>query len=125
MDISADTIRRVFVQNSLHAYVKRKKPFLQKKHRQTRLSFAKEYEHWTVKDWSKIIWSDESKFVLLDGKQYCWRRSGESLQDDHVTPTVKYGGGSIMGWECMTFHGLGHLCRIDIRGLDSELYCQI
>ena len=126
MDVSANTVRRILTRSGLKAHIKRKKPLLQKKHRQARLSFAKKYQHWTEQDWSKIIWSDESKFMIFgsDGKQYCWRRPSESLQDKNVTPTVKYGGGSIMVWGCMTFHGIGYLCRID-NGLDSELYCQI
>jgi DDE superfamily endonuclease len=59
-----------------------------------------------------------------DGRKYCWRKAGQALMDVHVTPTVKYGGGSIMVWGCMTSQGIGNLCRIDGR-LNAELYCKI
>ncbi|CAJ0847337.1 3523_t:CDS:2 [Entrophospora sp. SA101] len=35
------------------------------------LEFAKEHEHWTIEDWSKTIWSDESKIDgMMDAKLY-------------------------------------------------------
>jgi len=46
------------------------------------------------------------------------------LSAAHVQPTIKYGGGSIMVWGCLTSQGVGNLCRI-YGGLDAELYCRI
>jgi len=72
------------------------------------------------------VWSDESKFNVFgsDGKEYCWRNPGEPLRDEHIKPTVKFGGGSIMVWGCMTYQGIGYLCKID-NGLDAKLYRRI
>ena len=116
----------MFKRHGLVARVKRKKPLLKKSHRQRRLEFALKYQDWTMEDWAKIIWSDESKFNLFgsDGREYCWKKPGEPLQDAHVKPTVKYGGGSVMVWGCMTWHGVGYLTKINA-GLDGELYRQI
>ncbi len=38
------------------------KPLLKQKHRQKHLSWAKEKNYWTVAHWSKVLFSDESKF---------------------------------------------------------------
>ncbi|GBB84788.1 hypothetical protein RclHR1_11360002 [Rhizophagus clarus] len=46
------------------------------------------------------------------------------LQDAHVKPTVKFGGGSIFVWGCFTSSGVGYLVRME-GGLDAELYCKI
>lgn len=96
--VSENTVRRVLYRNGLSSRVKRKKPYLKKKHHQTRLKFAKRYKDWGVEEWSKIIWSDESKFMIFgsDGRKYCWKKSEEPLTDRHVVPTVKFGGGCIM-----------------------------
>ncbi|CAB4445033.1 unnamed protein product [Rhizophagus irregularis] len=48
----------------------------------------------------------------------------DPLQDAHVKPTVKFGGGSIFVWGCFTSSGVGYLIRIE-GGLDAELYCKI
>jgi hypothetical protein len=37
---------------------------------------------------------------------------------------VKFGGGSVMIWGCMTFHGPGMLCRIEGR-MDQHQYKEI
>jgi transposase len=126
IEVSSSTVRRALKRNGLAARVKRKKPLLSKKHREKRLNFAKRYKNWTVSDWNKVVWSDESKFQIFgsDGRQYCWKRPKDPLQDAHVKPTVKFGGGSIFVWGCFTSSGVGYLVRIE-GGLDAELYCKI
>ncbi|GBB90234.1 hypothetical protein RclHR1_17100003 [Rhizophagus clarus] len=126
IEVSTSTVRRALNRNGLAAQVKRKKLLLSKKHRKKCLNFAKRYKDWTVSDWNKVVWSDESKFQIfgLDGHQYCWKRPKDPLQDVHVKPTVKFGGGSIFVWGCFTSSGVGYLVRIE-GGLDAELYCKI
>jgi hypothetical protein len=45
--------------------VKRKKPLLTKKHRRERLDFVIKHKDWTLKDWKKVVWSDETKSTSL------------------------------------------------------------
>jgi len=126
IEVSTETIRRTLRRNGLVARTKIKKPYLKKTHRNRRFTFAKRHLHWTISDWSKVIWSDESKFNIFssDGKEYCWKKVGEPLRDSHVKPTVKFGGGNIMVWGCFTSLGVGNLCKIDGK-MDSELYRRI
>jgi transposase len=124
--VSADTIRRTLRRNGLVSRIKKKKPYLRKMHRIRRLAFARKYQNWTLDDWKRVVWSDESKFMLFgsDGRLYCWKKPDEPLRSPHVKPTVKFGVGSIMVWGCFTSHGTGNLCRIE-GGLDGELYRRI
>ncbi|CAJ0838371.1 8859_t:CDS:2 [Entrophospora sp. SA101] len=126
ISISSPTIRHILHANGLVSRIKRKKPYLSSKHQKRQLEFAKEHEHWTIKDWSKIIWSDESKFKVFgsDGKQYYWKHPEEPLNHFHIKPTVKFGGGSVMIWGCFTSRGVGGFCRIDGM-MDAKLYQQI
>jgi transposase len=126
IDICVESVRRAFKRNGLHSRFQKKKPLLRMMHRKRRLAFARQYRDWTVEDWKRVIWSDESKFNVYqsDGRKYCWRRQGEPLRSHHIQPTVKYGGGSIMVWGCIISQGAGYLCRID-GGLDAELYRDI
>ena len=50
-----------------------------------------------------------------------WKEKGEGLSDRLVEGTVKYGGGNLMMWGYMSWHGVGFACRIDGK-MDGELY---
>ena len=110
----------------LVAAKKVKKPLLSRRHVAARLAFARKYASWTIDDWFRVIFSDETKINRIgsDGPEYCWKFPGTALLPQHVQTTVKHGGGSLMMWGCMTARGIGFSCRID-GGLDKELYCQI
>jgi hypothetical protein len=53
-----------------------------------------------------------------------WKKAGAPLTAQHVAPTVKFGGGSVMVWGCMTVHGVGLMCRIEGK-MDASLYQEI
>lgn len=124
--VCAETIRRVLKENGLHAAPKVKKPLLSQRHRQARLDFARRHQHWTLADWHKVIWSDETKINRFgsDGRVWCWKHTGEILSNRTTQATVKHGGGSLMVWGCMTAHGIGYMTKIE-GNLDAELYCNI
>lgn len=46
------------------SYFAANKPALTEQHRKTRLRWDKERINWTTEDWSKVVWSDESKFTV-------------------------------------------------------------
>ncbi|KAG1422355.1 hypothetical protein G6F59_006235 [Rhizopus arrhizus] len=87
---------------------KRKVPLLSAKHRKARLEWALAHRYWTIDDWRKVIFSDESKINVWgsDGVEFYWSLPGSPLQPHHVIPTVKHGSGSVMVWACMTSHGI-------------------
>src|SRR5690349_14381422 len=91
-----------------------------------RLNFAQRYQNWTVEDWERVVWSDETKINRLgsDGIKWAWKKPGERLTKRLVKETVKFGGGSLMLWGCMTASGVGYACKVDGRIL-AELYTRI
>jgi transposase len=124
--ISAQTMRRHLKKAGMKAVVKKKKPLLTPKHRRERLDFALAHRDWTVEDWKRVVWSDETKINRLgsDGRKWAWKRAGEGLSDRLVQGTVKFGGGSVMVWGCMMWEGPGIACKIDGR-MDGDLYVTI
>jgi hypothetical protein len=92
--VSAKTVRRSLRRSELKARVRRKKPLLRPQHREKRLAFATKYKDWTLEDWHRVIWSDETKINLFgsDGRYYCWRKDGGPALEHHFKPTVKHGG---------------------------------
>ena len=79
--IFSETMRRVLRKNSFKAVVKKKKPLLSARHRQRRLAFALKHRNWTVKDWKRVIWSDETKINRFqsDRRQWVWKQKREGL----------------------------------------------
>jgi hypothetical protein len=108
------------------AIVKAKKPLLRRRHIRQRYEFAQKYQHWTEEDWSCVIFSDETKVNRLgsDGRVWVWKKAGAPLTKQHVNLTVKFGGGSLMIWGCMTAQGVGYMCKIEGM-MNGELYRDI
>jgi transposase len=119
-------VRRALHTAGLYAVAKKKKPALKPQHRKARLEFAERHLHWTVDDWKRVVWSDETKVNRLgsDGRQWAWKKKGEGLSQRLITETVKHGGGHVMLWGCMLWEGPGYACRIE-GNMDKELYCAI
>ena len=83
------------------------------------VSSALKYMDWTVEDWTRVIWPDETKInrIGLDGRMYVWKKAGEPLQNKEVQGTVKFEGGSL----CMGWNGVGILEEVEGR-MDAEQY---
>uniref|UniRef100_A0A9J7YGX2 Transposase Tc1-like domain-containing protein n=1 Tax=Cyprinus carpio carpio TaxID=630221 RepID=A0A9J7YGX2_CYPCA len=86
---------------------------LNQKQQQKRLTWATEKQHWTVAQWSKVLFSDESKFCMSFGNQGArvWRKTGEKEMPKCLKSSVKYPQ-SVMVWGAMSAAGVGPLCFI-------------
>jgi transposase len=108
-----------FVRNILHEYnimVRRtiRKPKLTPEHKRIRLKFARAHRNWTVNDWKKVIFSDESIISAypLNTRHETWIKSTNLLDPRLLIPTVQGGGSRIMVWSCISkygFHDMVHL----------------
>ena len=67
-----------------------KKPLISIKNREARINFAKEHFNWTPQHWSKVLWSDKSKFMIFgsDGIRYICRSPGERFNPKYQFLTV-------------------------------------
>lgn len=65
INVSANTIRRRLAEQNLFSRRPVAVPLLTlRHHRVARLNFAVEYRDWTYADWSNVLFTDESRFVL-------------------------------------------------------------
>lgn len=125
-DISSRTIRRRLVENNLRSFKPARKPLLSKKNVQARLEFAQAHISWSVDQWKRVVFSDESKFELFNsgGFRFVRRPKGERLNKKYICPTVKHGGGSIMVWGCFSGYSMGPIHRV-IGIMDRFMYADI
>ncbi len=87
------------------------KPLLNQRQHQKHLTWAVEKKNWTVAQWSKVLFSDESKFCISFGNQgpRVWRKSGEAQNPCCLKFSVKFPQ-SVMIWAAMSSDGVGPLC---------------
>ncbi len=87
------------------------KPLLNQRQRQKRLTWAVEKKNWTVAQWSKVLFSDESKCCISFGNQgpRVWRKSEEAQNPCCLKSSVKFPQ-SVMIWAAMSSAGVGPLC---------------
>ena len=76
IDVSTRTISNRLKENGIEYRAPLLKPLLTNLHREKRLSWAQEYE---FMDWNKVIFTDESSFVLYRHPKRVWRYKGERI----------------------------------------------
>ncbi len=114
-EVGKNTIRRALYEMGYHSRIALRKPYISESNRRFRLKWTRERRSWTINEWKKVIWSDESRFTLFqnDGKVHVWRLPKEKYDVNCLVPTVKHGGGGVMMWGCFSWYGMGPLVRID------------
>ncbi|GFV82045.1 transposable element Tcb1 transposase [Trichonephila clavipes] len=88
----------------------RPKPLLTEFQLKRRLTWTREHSLWTIKDWEKVIISDESQFCISGNQSsaYVRRHTLEEFIPQCLKPTVKYPT-KVMVWGYISSHGVGRL----------------
>lgn len=99
----------------MHGRIAVRKPLLRKQNKQKRLNWAQQHKDWTIEQWKRVLWTDESKFEIYGSRRrvFVRRSAGERVRDQCIVPTVKHGGGSVMIWECFGGTSVGDLHKVD------------
>jgi len=111
--VSTATIQRYLRQSDkFESTFTKGKPYVSKKNIAHRLRWCKARRGWTEDDWRRVLWSDESPYVLrYNRSEHVWKRKDVPWTKEMLTGTVK-GDKKIMVWGCFTAHGVGNLFRI-------------
>jgi len=91
------------------------KPILTESHRSIRLAYARKYSNWTVRQWKKVLFSDESSVQV--GKIYptkIWMRPENRFKPGFYLPKKQdYGKRYVKVWSCFGYSGVGTLHFVD------------
>ena len=100
LNVSVDTVKRRLHAAGLVSRVSARRPKLSLAHRAARRRWSARHSRWTQLQWSRVLFSDESKFNLLtsDRRIRVWRRRGERFNEDCIQQVAPHGGGSVMVW---------------------------
>jgi transposase len=108
--ICAATIKKILDKKGIGSYIAVRKPLLSVMDRIKRRNWAKTRLNWTIDDWNKIIFTDESNFEMINrkGRVFVKRLKNEKYLSRFCVPRVQGGGGSLGIWGC--FSGVGTGC---------------
>lgn len=116
IDASVQTIRRRLQENGIRKWRAVNSPLLTPKHAKKRLAWARAYQHWTVDDWKRVIWSDECAVQKDSNATGYWvfRRQNkrEKYASQNVRMKSKSGNLSQMIWACFVGNTLGPIVFI-------------
>ncbi|GBM16915.1 Transposable element Tc1 transposase [Araneus ventricosus] len=101
-------------------------PLLTKRHRQLRLQWAREHRDWTMDEWKRVAWSDESRFLIhhIDGRVRVRRLPGEQFLPSCTAGHTQAGGGDIMLWGTFSWVSLGPVVVVE-QTMKAENYLNI
>ena len=87
-------------EQKLSSFTKFKNHVLSRKNIKDRFHFAQMHKDWTMSDWERMVFSDETEICCfnLDGRNWCWIEDKENIHVRVVNQTMKHSGGSIMLW---------------------------
>ena len=103
----------------------KKSEFICRRNRIKRIKFAKTYMKWTADDWKKVIFSDESQFVIEEPKRAkIWRKSGEKYSHHDHNASSSQKNIRVMVWGCITGSGIGSLTQVK-GAINSEKYVSV
>lgn len=125
LQISGETIRQRLRACNLRPRVAARGPALTIDHRRARLNFATEHVNWTVAQWERVLFTDESRFRLYnnDRRLRVYRRPNERYAQCNFSHTTLFGGGSVMVWAGISLTGRTELVVIN-GSLTAERYIE-
>ncbi|GBO01977.1 hypothetical protein AVEN_273698-1 [Araneus ventricosus] len=96
--VSEHTVQRTLLDRGLCSRRLTRVPLLTKRHRQLRLQWAREHRDWTMDEWKRVAWSDESRFLIhhVDDRVRVRRLPGKQLLPPCTAGHTQAAGGGIM-----------------------------
>jgi hypothetical protein len=108
IQISAASVGRLLKSAGFRKTKPTRKPGLTAAMERARLAWAKSYESWSIDDWKKVIFSDETSVVVghRRGGYRIWRRPEERFLKSCTRERWK-GYSDFMWWSCFSWHEKG------------------
>ncbi len=116
------TIRSCIHKCQLKLYCAKRKPYVNSVQKRRRLLWARRHLGWTITQWKRVLWSDESVFQVFFGRngRRVLRTKEEKDHPDCYQQQVQKPG-SVMVWGCVSALGKGNLHFCD-GNINAEKY---
>ena len=134
--VSQRTVYRVLTESGYGVFKRTVKPGLTEEQKAARLQRCMIYKDQTIKDWKKVIFSDETSVQMggVHSRRRVWRKKNETFHERVVARKWK-GFSEFMQWSCFSYDEKGpyHIwedetpaekrsCKADLAARDAERY---
>jgi len=121
-NVSQSTVHCTLLRMGLRSRRQVRVPMITPVHRRKCLQWAREHQNWTLEQWKKVAWSDESHFLLdhVDGRVRVCRLPGEVMAPGCTVGRRQAGGGSVMLWAMFCWETLGPAIHVDVKDHCSD-----
>ena len=124
IEVTSRTVRGYLLKAGRRARRPIKKQLLTEEMKRKRLAWAETYKEWTKEDWRKVLFSDESHFLVQGQRsQYVRRSRNEEIREEHMNQFVKHPE-KRMFWGSFSYNGVGSLYPVD-GIMNAEKYMQV
>ena len=124
VSIDSSTVRRRLLAAGRPAYRSVKKQLLTLAMKKKRYHWAKVYKGWTAEDWKKVVFTDETHFLVQGQKsRYVRKFVSEQLRSVHLDQNVKHPQ-KVMFWGSFCYSGVQELYRVEGM-MNSDKYINV
>jgi transposase len=108
LNISRRSVCRILAAHGLKVVKPTRKPLLTPTMKEARHRFALNHAHWTLEDWKRVIWTDETSVILghRRGAVRLWRDPKEAFEPTCIRRRWK-GFSEFMFWGSFTWYEKG------------------
>ncbi|GFV86101.1 transposable element Tcb2 transposase [Trichonephila clavipes] len=94
--------------------------------RHHRLQWCREHKNWTTDQWSRVLFTDESRFSTRSDSQrvLIWREIGTRLYTSNIKERHHYGGSGVLVWGGIMLNGRTELHIFDRGSVIGDRYCE-
>src|SRR5579859_1573388 len=128
IDVSIQTMRRRLQEEGIRKWRAVKRPLLTQKHANERLAWARAHRNWTVDDWKRVIWSDETAVQKDSNGTGYWvfrhQNKREKYAPQNVRMKTKNGNLSQLIWACFVGNTLGPIVFIS-DSINQDVYLEL
>ncbi|GFU50953.1 transposable element Tcb1 transposase [Trichonephila clavipes] len=95
-------------------------------HRRHRLQWCREHKNWTTDQWSRVLFTDESRFSTRSDSQrvLIWREIGTRFYTSNIKERHHYGGPGVLVWGGIMLNGRTELHIFDRGSVTGDRYCE-
>ncbi|GFY14331.1 transposable element Tcb1 transposase [Trichonephila clavipes] len=93
--------------------------------RRHRLQWCIEHKNWTTDQWSRVLFTDESRFsIRSDSLVLIWREIRTRFYTSNIKERHTYGGPGVLVWGGIMLNGIIELHIFDRESVTGDRYCE-